>query len=84
MVVYRDFFQSLVVFHKFKSFPLTFSFNVACSVIFSNLHNTYVNCFIDSFNCKRDAFSVLMEYIALTLAYKKSNTDALMARDIPC
>ena len=60
MVVYRDFFQALAVFHKFKSFTLTFSFNVACSVIFSqypNLHNSYVNCFIDSFNCKRDASS---------------------------
>ena len=65
MVVYREFFQPLLVFHKFKSFSLTFSFNVACSVIFSqypNLHNSYVNCFIDSFNCKRDASSALMEY----------------------
>ena len=65
MVVYRDVFQPLAVFHKFKSFSLTFLFNVACSVIFSqypNLHNSYVNCFIDSFNCKRDASSVLMEY----------------------
>ena len=59
------FFQPLAVFHKFKSFSLTFSFNVACSVIFPqypNLHNSYVNCFIDSFNCKHDASSVLLEY----------------------
>ena len=65
MVVYRDFFQPLEVFHKFKSFSLTFSFNVASSVIYSqypNLHNSYVKCFIDSFNCKRDTSSVLMEY----------------------
>ena len=65
MVVYRDFFLPLAVFHKFKSVSLTFSFNVACSVIFSqypNLHNSYVNYLIDSFNCKHGAFSVLMEY----------------------
>ena len=65
MVVCRDVFQPLAVFHKFKSFSLTFLFNVACSVIFSqypNLHNSYVNCFIDSFNFKCDASSVLMEY----------------------
>ena len=61
MVVYCDFFQPLAEFHKFKSFSLTCSFNVACSVIFSlypNLHNSYVNYFIDSFNCKLDTASV--------------------------
>ena len=45
MVVYRDVFQPLAVFHKFKSFSLTFAFNVACSVILSqhpNLHKSYV------------------------------------------
>ena len=55
MVVYRDFFQPLANFHKFTSFSLTFSFKVVCSVIFSqypNLHNSCVNYFIDSFNCK--------------------------------
>ena len=47
----------MVVYHDF-------SFSVACSVIFSqypNLHNSYVSCFIDSFNCKCDASSVLIE-----------------------
>ena len=66
MVVYRDlFFQPLAEVYKFKSFSLTFSFSFACSVIFSqypNLHNSYVNYFIDSFNCQLDAASVLMEY----------------------
>ena len=64
MVIYRDFFQPLAEFHKFKSFSLTFSFNVVCSVVFlqyPDLHNSYVNCFINSFNCKLDAASVLME-----------------------
>ena len=76
MVVYRDVFQPLAVFHKFKSFSLTFSFIVACSVIFSqypNLHNSYVNCFIDSFNCKRDASSVLMEYCPEPCIWKVKN-----------
>ena len=73
MVVYRDVFQPLAVFHKFKSYSLTFSFIVACSVIFSqypNLHNSYLNCFIDSFNCKPDASSVLMEYCPESCIWK--------------
>ena len=67
------FFYPLAVFYKCKSFSLAFSFNVACSVIFSqnpNLHNSYVNCFIDSFNCKRDASSVLMEYCPESCIWK--------------
>ena len=66
-------FVMLAVFHKFKSFSLTFLFNVACTVIFSqypNLHNSYVNCFIDSFDCKCDAFSVLMEYCPESCIWK--------------
>ena len=73
MVVYRDVFQPLAVFRKFKPFSLTFSFHVACSVIFSqysNLHHSYVNCFIDSFNCKRDASSVLIEYCPESCIWK--------------
>ena len=73
MVVYRDVYQQLAVFHKFKSFLLTFSFNVVCSVIFSqypNVHNSYVNCFMDSFNCKRDASSVLMQYCPESCIWK--------------
>ena len=71
--VYCDVFQPLAVFHQFKSFSLTFSFGVACSVIFShypNLHNYYVNCFIDSFNCKRDVSSVLMEFCPESCIWK--------------
>ena len=65
MVIFHDFFQPLAEFQKFKPFSLTFSVNVSCSFIFSqypNLHNSYVYHFIDSFNCKLDASSVLMEY----------------------
>ena len=76
MVIYRDFFQPLAEFHMFKSFFLTFSFNVACSIIFSqypNLHNSYVDYFIDSFNCKLDASSVLMEYCPESCIWKVKN-----------
>ena len=55
MVVYRFVFQQLADFHKFTSFSLIFSFEFVCSVIFSqypNLHNSCVNYFIGSFNCK--------------------------------
>ena len=86
MVVYRDFFQPLADFHKFTSFSLTFSFKVVCSVIFSqypNLHNSCVNYFIDSFNCKFTLF-LYWRSTALNLAYEKSKTYALMAREIPC
>ena len=37
---------------------------------YPNLHNSYVNCFIDSFNCKRDASSVLMEYCPESCIWK--------------
>ena len=73
MVIYRVFPTVCSIFHKFKSFSLTFLFNVACYVIFSqypNLHNSYVNCFIDSFNCKRDASSVLMGYCPESCIWK--------------
>ena len=55
---------------------LTFTFSVACSVIFSqylNLHNSYVNRLIDSFNCKLDASSVLMEYCPESCIWKIKN-----------
>ena len=83
MVIWHDFLQPFAEFHKFKLFSLIFSFNVACSAIFSqypNLHNSYVNCFTDSFNCKLDAWW----NIALNLAYEMSKTYALTAREIPC
>ena len=68
------------------SFSLIFSFKVVCSVIFSqypNLHNSCVNYFIDIFNCK---LTLLLYWrsTALNLAYAKSKTYALMAREIPC
>ena len=37
---------------------------------YPNLHNSYVNCFIDSFNCKRDVSSVLMEYCPESCIWK--------------
>ena len=80
-------FQPLAIFHKFKSFSLTFSFNVACSVFFfpqySNLHNSYQTVL----SIASTANVMLLLYcwsIALNLAYEKSNTYALMAREIPC
>ena len=80
------FFQPLADFHKFTSFPLTFSFKVVCSVIFlqyPNLHNSCVICFIDSFNCKLTLL-LYRRSTALTLAYENSKTYALMACEIPC
>ena len=45
--------------------------------------NSCVNYFIDSFNCK---LTLLLYWrsTALNLAYEKSKTYALMAREIPC
>ena len=37
---------------------------------YPNLHNSDVNCFIDSFNCKRDTSSVLMEYCPESCIWK--------------
>ena len=37
---------------------------------YPNLHNSYVNCFIDSVNGKRDASSVLMEYYPESCIWK--------------
>ena len=51
--------------HKYLLYnlePLTNNF-IQCRLLCHFFtHNSYVNCFIDSFNCKRDASSVLMEY----------------------
>ena len=74
MVVYRDFFQSPAVFHKFLNhFHKHFhSMSPALSFFsqYPNLHNSYVNCFIDSFNCKRDASIGLMEYCPESCIWK--------------
>ena len=72
------------VFHKFKSFSLKFSFNVACSVIFSqypNLHNSYVNCFIDNFNYCTAFYAII---IFIVIGKKNSQTSVSDAdREIP-
>ena len=48
-----------------------------------NLHNSCVNYFIDSFNCKLTLL-LYRRSTALNLAYEKSKTYALMACEIPC
>ena len=87
MVIYRDFYQPLAECHKFKSFLLTISFNVACYVIFSqypNLHNSYIKHFIDSFNCKLDASFVLMEYCPESCFWKVKDLCISGNLEIPC
>ena len=85
MFVYRDFFLTV---SRFSQVHIIFTnifiqSRLLCHFLqYPNLHNSCVNCFIDSFNCKLTLL-LYRRSTALNLAYEKSKTYALMAREIP-